>query len=68
MSNSSDSLAAKPRLDGLVPERLTQRTRMIVLQDYDLNLDIGPLGPLLPRSPDRPWNRDDWPALAELST
>ena len=41
MSNSSDSLAAKPRLDGLVPERLKPRTRKIVLQDYDLNLDIG---------------------------
>lgn len=41
MSNSSDSLAAKPRLDGLVPDRLTPRTRKIVLQDYDLNLDIG---------------------------
>lgn len=41
MSNSSDSLAARPRLDGLVPERLKPRTRKIVLQDYDLNLDIG---------------------------
>ncbi|WP_166040443.1 dihydroneopterin aldolase [Sphingosinicella sp. YJ22] len=41
MSNSSDSLAATPRLDGLMPERLTPRTRKIVLQDYDLNLDIG---------------------------
>src|SRR5687768_11071948 len=41
MSNSSDSLAAQPRLDGLVPERLKPRTRKIVLQDYDLNLDIG---------------------------
>jgi 7,8-dihydroneopterin aldolase/epimerase/oxygenase len=41
MSNSSDSLAAKPRLDGLVPDRLKPRTRKIVLQDYDLNLDIG---------------------------
>ncbi len=41
MSNSSDSLAAQPRLDGLVPDRLKPRTRKIVLQDYDLNLDIG---------------------------
>ena len=41
MSNSSDNFAAEPRLDGLVPERLKPRTRKIVLQDYDLNLDIG---------------------------
>ena len=41
MSNISDSLTATPRLDGLVPERLKPRTRKIVLQDYELNLDIG---------------------------
>ncbi len=29
------------RLDGLVPERLKPRTRKIVLQDYDLPVDIG---------------------------
>ncbi len=29
------------RLDGLVPERLKPRTRKIVLQDYDLSVDIG---------------------------
>ena len=28
-------------LDGLVPERLTPRTRKIVLEDYQLQLDIG---------------------------
>jgi 7,8-dihydroneopterin aldolase/epimerase/oxygenase len=41
MSNSSDNLKATSRLEGLVPERLKPRTRKIVLQDYDLNLDIG---------------------------
>ena len=41
MSNSFESLATTPRLEGLVPERLKPRTRKIVLQDYDLNLDIG---------------------------
>ena len=41
MSNSSDSLTGELRLDGLVPERLKPRTRKIVLQDYELNLDIG---------------------------
>ena len=41
MSNISDSLTATPRLDGLVPDRLKPRTRKIVLQDYELNLDIG---------------------------
>ncbi len=41
MSNSSDSRSATPRLEGLVPERLRPRTRKIVLQDYDLKLDIG---------------------------
>lgn len=30
-----------PRLDGLVPERLKPRTRKIVLQDYELPVDIG---------------------------
>ncbi|MDB5668420.1 MAG: dihydroneopterin aldolase [Alphaproteobacteria bacterium] len=41
MSNSSEGFPATARLDGLVPERLRPRTRKIVLQDYDLNLDIG---------------------------
>ena len=29
------------RLDGLVPDRLAPRTRKIVLEDYQLQLDIG---------------------------
>ncbi|MEA3046463.1 MAG: 7,8-dihydroneopterin aldolase/epimerase/oxygenase [Sphingomonadales bacterium] len=29
------------QLDGLVPERLAPRTRKIVLEDYDLPVDIG---------------------------
>jgi dihydroneopterin aldolase len=29
------------RLDGLVPDRLAPRTRKIVLEDYDLRVDIG---------------------------
>ncbi|HET9428455.1 MAG TPA: dihydroneopterin aldolase [Allosphingosinicella sp.] len=29
------------RLDGLVPERLAPKTRKIVLEDYDLKVDIG---------------------------
>jgi len=29
------------QLDGLVPERLAPRTRKIVLEDYDLAVDIG---------------------------
>lgn len=29
------------RLDGLVPERLAPKTRKIVLQDYELPVDIG---------------------------
>ena len=41
MSNISDPLVAAPRLDGLVPERLRPRTRKIVLEDYELQLDIG---------------------------
>ena len=31
----------EPRLDGLVPERLRPKTRKIVLEDYDLPVDIG---------------------------
>ena len=31
------------RLDGLVPERLRPKTRKIVLEDYDLPVDIGDL-------------------------
>lgn len=34
----TDNLA---RLDGLVPDRLAPRTRKIVLEDYDLPVDIG---------------------------
>jgi dihydroneopterin aldolase len=30
-----------PRLDGLVPDRLAPRTRKIVLEDFDLPVDIG---------------------------
>jgi len=29
------------RLDGLVPDRLAPKTRKIVLEDFDLNVDIG---------------------------
>jgi dihydroneopterin aldolase len=29
------------RLDGLVPERLAPRTRKVVLEEFDLSLDIG---------------------------
>ena len=32
---------ARPKLDGLVPERLQPRTRKIALEDYALDLDIG---------------------------
>jgi dihydroneopterin aldolase len=31
----------RPKLDGLVPERLNPRTRKIALEDYALELDIG---------------------------
>lgn len=41
MSNISDPLIASPRLDGLVPETLRPRTRKIVLENYELDLDIG---------------------------
>lgn len=41
MSNISDPLVAAPRLDGLVPEALRPRTRKIVLDGYELALDIG---------------------------
>ena len=41
MSNISDPLVAAPKLDGLVPVRLQPRTRKIVLEDYQLDLDIG---------------------------
>ena len=30
-----------PRLDGLVPDRLRPKTRKIVLEDYELKIDIG---------------------------
>jgi dihydroneopterin aldolase len=41
MSNISDPLIATPRLDGLVPDALKPRTRKIVLEGYELALDIG---------------------------
>jgi dihydroneopterin aldolase len=41
MSNISDPLVAAPRLEGLVPEALKPRTRKIVLEGYELALDIG---------------------------
>jgi dihydroneopterin aldolase len=41
MSNISDPLVASPRLDGLVPAALQPRTRKIVLDGYELALDIG---------------------------
>ena len=31
----------RPRLDGLVPDALWPKTRKIVLEDYDLTVDIG---------------------------
>ena len=31
----------RPKLDGLVPERLAPKTRKIVLEDYELPVDIG---------------------------
>jgi dihydroneopterin aldolase len=31
----------RPRLDGLVPERLKPKTRKLALEDYALDLDIG---------------------------
>lgn len=34
-------MEGRPRLDGLVPERLHPRTRKIALEDYALDLDIG---------------------------
>jgi 7,8-dihydroneopterin aldolase/epimerase/oxygenase len=41
MSNISDPLLANPRLTGLVPDRLRPRTRKILLDNFELNLDIG---------------------------
>lgn len=41
MSNISDPLVASPRLEGLVPPALRPRTRKIVLEGYELALDIG---------------------------
>lgn len=37
----SDPLAAARRTHGLVPDHLRPRTRKIVLEDYQLDLDIG---------------------------
>lgn len=34
-------MTIEPRLDGLVPEALKPKTRKIVLEDYDLPVDIG---------------------------
>jgi dihydroneopterin aldolase len=34
-------MTERPRIDGLVPERLAPRTRKIVLEDYCLSADIG---------------------------
>ena len=36
-----DDLLAQPRLEGLVPEALRPRTRKIMLEDFDLPVDIG---------------------------
>lgn len=33
--------SAPPALDGLVPDRLRPRSRKIVLEDYELSVDIG---------------------------
>jgi 7,8-dihydroneopterin aldolase/epimerase/oxygenase len=41
MSNISDPLVAVPRLHGLVPDALKPRTRKIVLEGYEIALDIG---------------------------
>lgn len=41
MSNISDPLVAVPRLDGLVPDTLRPRTRKIVLEGFELPVDIG---------------------------
>jgi len=41
MSNISDHLVAAPRLHGLVPEALAPRTRKIVLEGFELPVDIG---------------------------
>jgi len=41
MSNISDHLVAAPRLHGLVPEALAPRTRKIVLEGFELPIDIG---------------------------
>lgn len=36
-----DDLTANPRLDGLVPAALAPKTRKIMLEDFDLPVDIG---------------------------
>jgi dihydroneopterin aldolase len=36
-----DDLVANPRLDGLVPAALAPKTRKIMLEDFDLPVDIG---------------------------
>lgn len=41
MSNISDPLAARLRLTGLVPDALRPRSRKIVLEDFELDVDIG---------------------------
>jgi dihydroneopterin aldolase len=41
MTSENIARLAKSELDGLVPERLLPKTRKIVLEDYDLPVDIG---------------------------
>jgi dihydroneopterin aldolase len=36
-----DELLTRPRLEGLVPESLRPRSRKILLEDFDLPVDIG---------------------------
>ena len=36
-----DDLTANPRLDGLIPAALAPKTRKILLEDFDLPVDIG---------------------------
>jgi dihydroneopterin aldolase len=36
-----DDLTANPRLDGLIPPALAPKTRKIMLEDFDLPVDIG---------------------------
>ena len=36
-----DELLARPRLEGMIPEALRPRTRKVMLEDFDLPVDIG---------------------------